>query len=283
MQDYIPPDPAVAEFVHAREKELEAARRALQGLEQSELRRRLYSPSEPTAMRILSLSMLLRGVKRDATRKAELADLLEPLLDDADPDILCQAIGLCPVRSEEIIAKLRALTHSTNLRVRSEAIVALARQRDPETFVLCTASFQGSDQSERHLAIGAFQIFDTDESRKLLVEGLENDYRGEEDRLALAIALLGLGDERGLPLLREVAERASDTWSVAAATWIYAYRRIEGLHLMRHILNSGMADAKRMMVLQIAGLAEVVHAYTADGIHEARLWVDRQLESMPEG
>ena len=115
--------------------------------------------------------------------------------------------------------------------------------------------------------------------RKLLVEGFENGYRGEEDRITLAIALLRLGDDRGLPLLREVAERASDAWSVAAATWIRAYRPAEGLRLMRHILDSGTAEGRRMMVLQIAGLADVAHAYTADGIHEARLWIDRQLEA----
>ena len=44
-------------------------------------------------MRLEALLVLLRGVKRDATREAELASLLEPLLDDANPNILCQAIG----------------------------------------------------------------------------------------------------------------------------------------------------------------------------------------------
>lgn len=278
MRDYTPPDSTVADLVYAREKELEDARREVQGLEPWELRRRLYSQSESTAVRLESLLKLLRQLPRNESRAAKLMELLEPLLSDSNPAILCQAIKLCPRCSSELAAKLRTLTHSANASVRSEAFLALAQRGDPETLESCIERFVCSDQSERNLAIEALCVANTPESRRRLLDGFEHGYRGEQDRVTLGLALLRLGDERGLPLLKEVAQRANDAWSVAAATWIHVYRPVEGLRLMRHILDSGTAAAVQMMVLQISSLADVAHAYTADGIHEARLWIDRQLE-----
>ena len=49
---------------------------------------------------------------------------------------------------------------------------------------------------------------------------------------------------------------------------------------MRHILDQGEQEAMQDMVSQIAGFADLTHAYTADGIHEARVWVSQQLEEV---
>ncbi len=50
---------------------------------------------------------------------------------------------------------------------------------------------------------------------------------------------------------------------------------------MLHILEVGTLDAKQAMVLQTSTLAgHLPHAYTADGIHEARLWLESQLANI---
>ena len=47
---------------------------------------------------------------------------------------------------------------------------------------------------------------------------------------------------------------------------------------MLNILETGTLEAKQSMVGQISSLAgHLPHEYTADGIHEARLWVETQL------
>ena len=49
---------------------------------------------------------------------------------------------------------------------------------------------------------------------------------------------------------------------------------------MRHVLDNGDLDAKHSMVNQICyNFMHSPHAFTADGIHEARLWIERKLES----
>ena len=53
-----------------------------------------------------------------------------------------------------------------------------------------------------------------------------------------------------------------------------------GLRCMIHVLDQGTLEAKQAMVLQISSLAgQLPHQYTADGIHEARLWAETQLSN----
>ena len=93
-------------------------------------------------------------------------------------------------------------------------------------------------------------------------------------------ALLSLGDTCGLGLLESVAQRARGEWSVFAATSIYHFQSRRGLEHMLSILNVGDLGAKQSMVSQIWNYAHLPHAFTADGIHEARLWIERQLETL---
>jgi len=79
-----------------------------------------------------------------------------------------------------------------------------------------------------------------------------------------------------------VARRADGGWSGGAATALYgtsAYHA-EGLKLMRWVLDHGTLEAKQWMVGQIYNLARPLleHAFTADGIHEARCWIDQHLQ-----
>jgi hypothetical protein len=88
--------------------------------------------------------------------------------------------------------------------------------------------------------------------------------------------LLRLKDERGVDFLKTVAKRAQGNLSVAAARWLYSvYKSDIGLQQMQHILDNGDGEAKRGMVQQIP--ARMLHKYTANGIHEARLWVQQNL------
>ena len=48
---------------------------------------------------------------------------------------------------------------------------------------------------------------------------------------------------------------------------------------MRRILDVGDLQAKQSMVNQIWNYADLPHAFTADGIHEARVWIETQLET----
>ena len=47
---------------------------------------------------------------------------------------------------------------------------------------------------------------------------------------------------------------------------------------MMHILDDGDLEAKQAMVNQIWNFADLPHAFTADGIHEARVWVQSEME-----
>jgi hypothetical protein len=49
---------------------------------------------------------------------------------------------------------------------------------------------------------------------------------------------------------------------------------------MRGVLDHGSLEAKRWMVGGISNLSRprLIHAFTADGIHEAHCWIDQQLQ-----
>ena len=66
-----------------------------------------------------------------------------------------------------------------------------------------------------------------------------------------------------------------------AATWIYSVRDADtGLRLMLDIVDRGDLEAKRSLVMQICHTwLHSPDAFTADAIHEARLWIERKLES----
>jgi hypothetical protein len=82
--------------------------------------------------------------------------------------------------------------------------------------------------------------------------------------------------------LREVARRARGVWSGVAATALFgfaAYHR-ESLGLMRWVLDQGDLEAQQWMVNQVYNFSgqSLHHAFTADGLDEARCWLDLQLQ-----
>ena len=46
---------------------------------------------------------------------------------------------------------------------------------------------------------------------------------------------------------------------------------------MLGILDTGDLEAQQSLVSQIWNLTSLPHAFTADGVHEARAWIESQL------
>ena len=280
---YVPPDPSVAEFVHQKNSELREARDRLGSMSDDQLRIVLYDSGESSAARGNAMGLLFRRLDRKATHFPKvLAGLLKPLIGDPDPDICTQAIKYCPLNDHELISKVRQVAGSDRRRPQSEAVIALAKIKDAEVYHSLVDWFHGDDESYRNLAIEGLLTFNTAQARQILEESYASGGRSENDRAVLAVALLRLGNTRGIEFLKELARRANDSWSVMAATWIYHHSSTDGLLLMRHIVDNGQLEAKQSMVGQVSGLANLPHAYTADGIHEVSFWIDQQLESKKE-
>lgn len=110
-----------------------------------------------------------------------------------------------------------------------------------------------------------------------------NDPSNADDRLALAGSLLQLGDPCGVPLLEATARSAVGARSVYAAFQLCRHDLLLACTLMLHIADDGDQEAKASLVSQIWNITHSPHAFTADGIHEARQWVDQQLARLRAG
>jgi hypothetical protein len=115
------------------------------------------------------------------------------------------------------------------------------------------------------------------ECHTLLREAWDAGGRDEADRVMLAAGLLGFGDRVGWTLLVEVSRKADHYSACWAAETIMKHDRALGLDLMCHILDHGTTFQVRWgMVERIAIAADLPHLWTADGLAEARLWVEQQ-------
>ena len=93
-------------------------------------------------------------------------------------------------------------------RLQVEAILALANIKDTETYSKVLDWFHGADEMQRNLAIDALETFNTDEARQILQDSYASGGRNENDKAALAVALLGLGNRLGSGILKETVYRA---------------------------------------------------------------------------
>jgi hypothetical protein len=275
MTDYTPPEaaPFLAEVVHRHQAEAELQRRRLKDAPTGQLKRILRDPHEPFAARAEALARLL------GPRDPELADILLGLFDDPDHRLWLIAIrSYCPP-DPRIFARLRGMLDDRRGRRWSEAASALARTQDETLMPRLLTWLDEGDEPHRNVAIECLTQLKLPEAHHLL-EAWEQGGRGEDDRVVLAVALLRRGDPRGLPLLEAVARRADGPWSVVAATWLRMHDPALGLVLMREILDHGTLEARRSMVNQVWNLTDLPNAFTADGIHEARCWVEQQLRAV---
>lgn len=269
--DYSPPDPGWAEIIHRDRIESDRQERRLKNSPPGKLREIARDPSQSPVARRTALMFLL--IRRDP----ELPGIVLELFDDPDQDLWAMVIRSSHLADPRVAARLRGMLDSTDGRNWSEAACALATAGDETLLPRLTVWLEGGDRPHRNVAIECLRLLATSEALPLLQEFWAGT-TDEEDRLVAGAAILSLGDTRALPLLESTAKRAAGPWSVFAATSIYSSRRAAGLELMLHILDAGDLEARQSMVMQIWNFAELPHAFTADGIHEARVWAERRLE-----
>ncbi|HTQ39771.1 MAG TPA: HEAT repeat domain-containing protein [Pirellulales bacterium] len=285
MNNYIPPDPSVGDAVRHRNDALRAIHNRLGLLSDEELRSVLAGDPDP-ASRPVALGLLFSRLAKAAgrtpdTRNARLVELLGGLLNDPHPDIAKSAIRHCRLTYERHIEAVRAALDHPENRVQAEAAIALAKIKDAKIFDTLQQWFDRDEQGFRNVAIEALKTLGTDEARDTLIESYEKGGRNEGDKAVLANALLRMGDERGVNFLNSLAIRAQGRWSVFAATALYIANYSDaGLRLLLHILENGDNEAKQRMVNQICyNWIHSPHAFTGEGIHEARRWVQGKLKS----
>jgi len=277
MSDYVPPDTSVAEKVRLIEAETEAERRWFEHVASEQLQQILHDRARPAATRQNAFGVLAVRLRESPEFREGLARLLEPLLEDPDPEVAQTAVRYCPLSSEQARDKVRRLLDSPHQGLRGEAAVSLARIGDAGILERLLAWLGAEDEAEQNLAVEGLVMLNTPEARTALENAWHQGGRKRGDRVVLSVALLRLGDMRGLPLLETVAEEGRGAWSVTAATWLYYHQPARGLRMMLGILDQGDMEARQSMVMQISNLTRLPHVFTAEGLAEARSWVKRQM------
>ena len=304
METYIPPEPWVAEKVYRDQKALDEQKSRLEGAPAEFVKGIARDPGESTSGRV---SALLELVLR---RDPELTELIIELAHDPDAELRRTAVHCCEYRRQDprIDDLLKGLVDDPDPSIWGEATFALARRQNLWIQPRLMDWLTSGDEPHRNLAIEGLKWLNTCDARDALQRAWAQGGRDEGDRVILARALLDLGDDRGRAFLEQTARQAEGSWSVVAATAIYCRdrsnrdpetlrtgpasgqnspvqrtgpdARASGLELMRWILDHGNTAAQQGMVNQIWNFARLPHAFTADGIHEARNWVDQQLQEM---
>jgi hypothetical protein len=263
-----------ADLVHRHDRESATQHERL-GREPAErLRSVLFDRDEPSTARANALMLLLQR------RDAGIADDLLRLFDEPDPRLWLMAIrSFCP-DDPRVLDRLRLLLDDPRDEVWSEAACALARRQDEETLTRIVSWSHGGDVPRTNVATECLVRYENPEALRVLVEAWDRaGSLDAEARAVLAVALLRKGDTRGLDFLQDAARRADGATSVMASTWILQHDERLGLELMASILEHGTLAARRAMVQQIWNFARSPHAFTADGLEEARVWVQQRLQA----
>ncbi|MBO0700969.1 MAG: HEAT repeat domain-containing protein, partial [Zavarzinella sp.] len=256
-------------------QEIERQRRRQAGASADRLRAVARDAGEPEAARAEALLGLVLA------RDPELPVILLGLFADPNPN---PALWRLVVRSQRpadprVIDHLRRLLDEPDPGNWSEAAMALARLKDPAVLPRLEDWLRAGDRPHRNAAVQCLKAFDAPTARTLLRARWDGGPGDEEDRLVLAAILLDLGDPSGATFLEQTARAAKGDWAVFAATAIYLHDPRRGLGLMLGILDAGDLEARQGLVSQVWNLTDLPHAFTADGVHEARAWVEAQLAS----
>jgi hypothetical protein len=275
LDDYAAPDPRAGEVVYRAEQEAERQRHRLTGAAVDRLRAVARDPGEPEAARAEALLGLL--LRRDP----EMPDILLGLFADPNPGLWRLVVQCYRPADPRVIDHLRRLLDDGLAENWSEAALALARLRDPAVLPRLADWLRAGDRPRRHAAVQCLRAFDAPAARAMLRARWDGRAGDAEDQLVLAAALLGLGDPIGAALLDATARAAKGAWPVFAATAIYTHDPHRGLELMLGILSAGDLEARQGLVSQVWNLTDLPHAFTTDGAHEARAWVESQLARAP--
>jgi len=273
MTEYVPPPPAVAEQIHQSHVESTAQHERMQSLSTDELKVVVLNREESTPARGNALLALMMSNDGQLCPDVQL-----PLLGDPDKDIRRSAIrAYARTRNDQIRDRLVELMSDADDTTWSSAAVALSHAQDLPSLNAFDRWLQVGDREHRNVAIECLKSYG-EEGQTRLQQFWDSDAGDAEDRLVVAMALLSLEDSRGLSMLHSTAESCCGAWSVASATSIYISNdRRQGLQLMLRIIDDGDLEAKQSMVSQIWNFTKLPHAFTADGIHEARCWVETEL------
>jgi hypothetical protein len=209
-------------------------------------------------------------------RDPEVFRLLPDLFDH--PQLGRMAVRYCRPSDPLTAERLHGLLGPARGRHWSEAALALARAKVPSVRPLLLGWLGSGDTGEFNVAVEGLALLDSDGGLELFQRAWDAGGGAEERRLILAAALLRLRDARGVGLLEEVARRADGPWAVFAAFGLASYDPPRAYSLMLDILDDGGLEAKRALVMQVWNFCEAPHAFTADGLHEARVWVERQIQ-----
>lgn len=271
---YQAPDPEIAEYVHRTNAECDRQSERLEHASEEELKAVARNRAESSPARGAALMYLLKA------RDPEFTEILLELFDDPDQDLWRMAIVGARRDDPRIRAMLQAMLDDANDRNWSEAAVALARRKDESLLPRFVAWLETGDESHRNVAVECLRFLKTPAAQAALGDFWDRGAGDDEIRLVVAAALFDLGDQRGRPLLDSVAQRGEGSWSVFAATAVYITQPRHGLTLMLRVLDHGDLEARQAMVNQIWNFAHLPHAFTADGLSEARVWVEKQLEEV---
>jgi HEAT repeat protein len=271
--DYVAPDPTVAEHVYRSQEESDRQHRRLRDAQSEVLKAVARDQNEPETARANALLFLL--LRRDS----EMPGMLLELFEDPNQQLWTMIVRSYRPNDERIRDRLRRFLDDPCEQSWSEAAVALARYQDRTILPQLESWLREGDRPRRNVAIECLKQLDAPEGRLLLRNFWDQNLGDEEDRLVVAAALLTLDDPRGLSLLESTAQAAKGSWSVFAATSVSFHDFRRGLELMLGILHEGDLESRQSLVSQIWNLTDLPHAFTADGIHEARAWIESQLAS----
>jgi hypothetical protein len=242
-------------------------------------------PASPFASRLSAL-LLLAG-KEYLHRDGTLSKICLTLIDDTDVDIAGFVIQSAPADDPEVTARLHAMLDDPRPDRWSRAASTLVSRKDSTITERLLGWFREGDRDHREMSCSClcFQgLLGSDRCRELLREAWDAGGRDDDDRTMLALGLLGLGDRVGWAFLGDLARRADCQSASWAAETIMEHDPGFGLDLMLHILDHGTSFEVRWgMVQRIARAAGLPHLWTADGLAEARYWVEQQRQKLESG
>jgi hypothetical protein len=277
-----------AEYVHRMTEECDRANREREGLKLADgeaLRATLSNRGLPTLSRVNSLMALL---ERNRHRRDEgLSGVFVPLWDDPDETVARLAIQYAPPDDPEVTAKLHALLDDPLPNRWSTAASVLARRKDTAVIPRLIGWFHEGDREHRNTAFSClcfYRLLEPDTCRALLREAWDAGGRDAADCAMLAVGLLGLGDRVGWDFLVDLARRADDYAAVWAAETVMEHDPALGLDLILQVLDHGKTFEVRWgMVERVAQAAGLPHVWTADGLAEARYWIEQQRQRIQSG
>ncbi|MDB5338426.1 MAG: hypothetical protein JWN70_4045 [Planctomycetaceae bacterium] len=232
---------------------------------------------ESQGARMEALLILLRH------RDPRIPELQLQLLDDADQQIWKSVDHTYNADRPEIRSALHQRLRDSDVETAVHAGMILARFNDQSIIPVFEAWLHDPERERRTAALAVLGHFKSPITTSLLTALWTDGWGDEENRLDLATKLTEAGHLAAREHVTSVAMAATGCWSVACATVVYFVDPRTGLKLMLHVLDSGDLEAKQGMVGQASSLfGRMPHAYTYDGLVEARQRVEQELASLDD-